>query len=299
MRFAFFAFALFASTVTATANVNVMASIKPVHSLVAQVMQGVGTPGLIVDGSGSPHTYTLKPAQAAQLEQADVIFWVGHDLEAFLEKPIESLGSKATSVSLIEADGVKTLPPREGTDFADDDHEHNHGTEVDAHIWLDPENAKAMTKAIAAALSKADEKNAAIYTANAKKTLAGLDKLSPEIAGKISSAKNGQFIVFHDAYHYFERRFGIEAAGAISINPEKPPGAKALSDIRARLAAKKVGCVFSEPQFDSKLVDVVIEGSNVKKAVLDPLGADLEPGPALYAQLLTNLAQNLADCLRN
>ena len=284
-----------------------------------------------MDGGNSPHTYSMKPTDAAALEQAQVIFWVGHELEAFLEKPLEALGSKARAVSLIDSEGIKTMPPREGNGFDaheehgaeeeaghdhekkaeeghDHDHEnekkaeachdHDHDEEVDAHVWLDPNNAKAMLSAIANTLSEVDAANAATYKANAEKTAAKLDALATEIEASIAPAKGKGFIVFHDAYHYFEKRFGVSASGAISIHPENPPGAKGIAEIRQRIADGKVACVFAEPQFDNKLVNVILEGSSVKAATLDPIGATLEPGPALYETLLRDLSQSLVQCLR-
>jgi zinc transport system substrate-binding protein len=284
----------------ATADVKVMASIKPIHSLVANVMEGIGVPGLIVDGSNSPHTYTLKPSDAAALEQTDVVFYVGHELETFLEKPLESLGQNARRVSLIDAPGIKTLPVREDANFEAHHHageEHTEGVESDPHIWLDPDNAKAMVKTIANTLSVTDAVHAAAYNTNAEKTLAKLDTLSRDIQSNIAPARNQGFIVFHDAYQYFESRFGLKANGAISVHPENPPGAKQINDIKSRIKNGSIKCVFSEPQFDSKLISVVIEGTEAKTATLDPIGATLEPGPSLYIELIQNIASGLESCL--
>ncbi len=300
MRLALALAALLVSTSLASADVNVIASIKPIHSLVASVMQGVGTPGLIVSGNNSPHTYSLKPTDAEALQQAQVIFWVGPELEAFLQKPLEALGQDATQVGLLKAKGVTVLPARVGNGFDPDIDEgevHVEG-EMDGHIWLDPENAKVMVKVIAETLSAADPSNAGTYKANAEKTVAELDRLSAEIAATVAPAKGKGFIVFHDAYHYFENRFGVKASGAISINPENPPGAEAITALRQRISDGKVQCVFAEPQFDNKLVNVIIEGSNVKSAILDPEGASLEPGPALYESVLRDLSKSLAQCLQ-
>jgi zinc transport system substrate-binding protein len=289
---------------SALSDVKVMTSIKPVHSLVASVMEGVGTPGILVTGADSPHTYSLKPSDAEALQQANVIFWVGHELEAFLEKPVQALGNKAKVVSLMDEKGITTLPPRKGNNFDKQEHEgeealgHDHaGDEKDAHIWLDPDNAKAMVTNIAEALSEADSANASTYQANATKTLADIDAMSAEITNTLAPAKGKGFIVFHDAYHYFEERFGVEASGAISINPENPPGAKGIANIRASLNDGKIQCVFSEPQFDSKLVGVILEGTTVKSSTLDPVGATLDPSPELYGQVMRSIAKNLVDCL--
>jgi zinc transport system substrate-binding protein len=285
---------LLASASSALAEVKVMASIKPIHSLVASVMQGVSTPGLIVGGNASPHTYVLKPSDAEALQQADVIFWVDHSLEAFLEKPLESLGAKAKVVTLIKAPGVKTLALREGNGF--DEHENDQG-DADGHIWLDPENAKVIVQTIATALATQDPANASTYAENARVTVADFDTMSKDIASQLAPLKGKGFIVFHDAYHYFESRFGLQATGAISIHPESPPGAKAIIDIKQRITDGKVICVFAEPQFDTALIATVIEGANVKSATLDPEGANLDPGPALYETVMRNIAKNLKDCL--
>jgi zinc transport system substrate-binding protein len=288
----------------ASADVKVSASIKPIHSLVASVMQGMGEPALIVDGSNSPHTYTLKPSDASTLEQAQVVFWVGHELESFLEKPLETLGQKATKVALIDTPNIQTLAIREDEHFKS----HNHGNEnehdaekhgdheLDAHIWLDPENAKAMLKTIAETLSKADPDHASIYVANATETERKLDELSANIKTTLATSGSKRFIVFHDAYQYFENRFGIKSQGALSIHPETPPGAKQIAAIKQRISDEKIQCVFSEPQFETKMVDVVREGTEAKSATLDPMGANLNPGPNLYETLLTNLARTIAEC---
>lgn len=286
----------------AFADVKVVASIKPIHSLVASVMQGVGTPALIVDGNASPHTYNMKPSDAATLEQAQVIFWVGHELEAFLEKPIEALGGKAEAVSLMDIKGIAKLAMREDENFAAREDEQEEGGEhhhegMDGHIWLDPENAKAILKTVAETLSKADPANATIYAANSDKTSASIDALSAEIVATLAPVRGQGFLVFHDAYHYFEKRFDIAASGALSINPENPPGAEAIVKLKKKIADGEIKCVFSEPQFDDKLTQLLLEGSTVKAAVLDPEGAQLSAGPLLYFQLLKNMSGSLKDCL--
>lgn len=287
-----------AGALPATAGVKVMASIKPVHSLVAAVMRGAGEPDLLVSGSSSPHTYALKPSDAQALEQSQVIFWVGHALEAFLEKPIEALGSKARSVSLIDAEGIRTLPVREGDGFDAHDDGHDDGEHgADGHIWLDPENAKAMVQTIAETLSTTDPENAETYRANAATTVTRIDGLSASIASQLGPVKGKGFIVFHDAYHYFEDRFGLRAVGAISIHPENPPGAQGIVKLRERVSSGNAICAFSEPQFDQKLVAVITEGTPAKAGILDPLGAAETPGPDLYFNVMEALATSLAGCL--
>ena len=293
----------FASATMAADAPDVVVSIKPIHSLVAAIMDGVGTPELIVDGAASPHTYALKPSNAKALEAAKVIFWVGPGMEAFLEKPLSALGSNALVVELDKAPGITKLKFREGGAFeADDDgdepadHDHDHG-EFDTHLWLDPHNAKAMTAEITTTLVAADPANALTYEANQKALDDRLDALDAEIASTLAPIKTKPFIVFHDAYQYFERRYGVRVAGSITVSPESIPGAQRVSEIHSKVAELGATCVFAEPQFEPKLVNVVIEGTSAKSGVLDPEAATLPQGPELYFDLMRGLANSLKTCL--
>lgn len=298
--FLIFAGSLLIAAGAADADVQVAVSIKPIHSLVAAVMKGIGEPALIVQGAGSPHTYSLKPSQAIKIENAQVIFWVGPGLETFLEKPLKTIGANAKIVALVDSPGLVTLVPREGGTFdqetEEDEVEHPH-TGVDPHLWLDPENAKAIVGAIAETLSVADPANAVHYRANADAELSRLQTLEDDIGAILAPVKGQHFIVFHDAYQYFEHRFGIEASGSVTVSPDMMPGALRLKDIKSKIAELGAVCVFAEPEFEPKLVSTVIEGSAAKSGVLDPLGANLEEGPDLYAELMHNMANSLRDCL--
>jgi zinc transport system substrate-binding protein len=309
---------LAASAAISRADINVVASIKPVHSLVAAVMHGVGTPDLIVEGSGSPHTYALKPSQARMLEKADVVFWIGHEMEAFLEKPLETIAADAKPIELINAHDLVKLGFREGGAFEkhhhDDDGNHDHEAKAgheeaaeaeddhahgafDAHVWLDPVNAKAMVHEIEQALAEADPDNADKYEANAEAVMRELDALVAEITAELEPVKDRSFIVFHDAYRYFENRFDVKAAGSITVSPEVIPGAGRVSEIRAKVQELGAACVFTEPQFEPKLVSTAIEGTGAKSGVLDPLGTSLADGPELYFELIRNMASSIKSCL--
>jgi zinc transport system substrate-binding protein len=334
----------------ASAAPKVVSSIKPVHSLVASVMQGVATPDLLVGGASSPHAYALKPSQAQALEDADVIFWIGPELEAFLQKPIATIGGDARVVALTDTGGLNKLVFRtsglfephdhghdgehaddghtevghsdedahhheqaHGEDHAHghaddhgnddehahgDDHGHSHGAAAfDAHVWLDPVNAKLFVGAIGETLSQADPENAANYSNNVKATQARLDALIAEVNDLVVPARGKGFIVFHDAYQYFEKRFGIEASGSVTVNPEVKPSAERLARIRDKVRELDTVCAFAEPQFDGRLIDVVIEGTEAKSATLDPLGSGLEDGPELYFNLIREMATSMTRCL--
>ncbi|NSX96027.1 zinc ABC transporter substrate-binding protein ZnuA [Agrobacterium vitis] len=301
----------------AAAAPDVVASIKPVNSIVAAIMKGAGTPHLLVEGAGSPHDYSLKPSKAKALQQADLIFWVGPGLETFLDKPLDALAGKAKVVALAEAKGVELLPLREGGPFEahddgdaheaghghdhDKDHGHSHDDEHgthDMHIWLDPDNAKAMAATIAETLSTADKANAPLYAENLTRFQAQVDAMDKQIATMLAPVKDKPFIVFHDAYQYFERRYHVTVAGSVTVSPEKAPGAERVSALHAKIKSLDAACIFAEPQFTPKLIKVVSEGSNARTGTLDPLGTGLADGPDLYPALMTDLATAMATCLK-
>jgi zinc transport system substrate-binding protein len=314
----------------AAAEIDVVASIKPVHSLVASVMQGVGQPVLLVKGTGSEHSYSLRPSEARALEQAEVVFWVGETMETFLLKPLGALAGNAKVVELWRTTGLTLLPTREGGMWEAHEHggedagadaghgaaeqpgahgeegadvEAQHGAadhahrETDMHIWLDPGNAKVLAAAIASALSDADPSNALIYQANAERLRQLLDELDGSLQDRLAAVADRPYVVFHDGYQYFEHRYGVNAVGAITINPTVRPSAQRLGEIHERLEELDAACVFVEPQFEPTLVDTVVEGTSAKKGVLDPLGAALDAGPAQYFELLNSLCDSLIDCL--
>ena len=437
----------------ANAETKVIASIKPLHSLVSYVMDGVGKPDILVDGSSSPHTFQLKPSHAEMLQEADIVFWIGEDLESFLESPLESIATNSKHIALMESDEIELLKFREKNIFEDHDdhddhadehgddhadghgdhgdhgfewagvfdltegtynwsfakvggeyadpamkmvilmsdeiesseeraeellesssstdrnhsstlsandsafmlnfdesrettvfsveikeagkyafftehmpfefeadehffkdlsgndvepiaqepdsghHDHHHGHahgEFDIHFWLDPEIAKTIVMIVSSELSELDPSNASIYNSNATKALSEIDQLIAATKGKINS--NAKYVVFHDAYQYFEKRFGIEVVGALTVNPEVLPGAKQLSEIREAIEHENVNCLFSEPQFNPTIAETIAADTGVKAAVIDPLGAELELGKDLYFELINDLSSSFENC---
>jgi len=295
--------ALLATPATALAEApRVVATIKPIHSLVAAVMGDVGTPTLLVDGAASPHTYSLTPSDAEALQAADIVFWVGPGLELFLAGAIDGLAAGARVVELARTPGIELLPIREGGAFEAHAHDHAdgedaHGAEADMHFWLDPANAARLGEAIAETLAEADPEHAQAYRGNAGVLRTDLAALTTELAAALAPVRDKPFIVFHDAYQYFERRFGLTAAGAVTVTPDTMPGARRVSELRARIAASGVACVFAEPQFEPAIVAAVLEGSAARAGELDPEGARLAPGKDLYGQLLRGLAAGFVACL--
>lgn len=312
---------------------GVVTSIKPVHSLVAGVMAGVEEPKLLLTGGASPHSYSLKPSDAEALEDASVVFWIGEQLETFLADRIDTLAHHARIVELMDTDGLILLDLREGgtweghvhddhdhghahDESAQDDHDHSHddhghddhaeekqddahhhGDLADAHLWLDPGNAIAMVGAIVDALSEADIDNAATYRSNGDDVIARLEALDGELRAKLEPVSDKPFIVFHDAYQYLEAHFGLNGVGSITVSPDVQPGAARIAEIRDKIADLGAVCVFSEPQFEPRLVSTVTEGSDARTGVLDPVGADRTDGPDLYFEMMRANATALVDCL--
>ncbi len=309
-----FALACLFATAFSTAGLaapKVVATIKPIHSIAANVMAGVGEPDLLLDAAVSEHTAQLTPSQVRAMQNADLIVAVGENLEAFLHKALENpeIGQKKV-FEAGEAPGVKTLPARDGglwephshegeseEAHAEEGHDHDHGGH-DPHIWMDPENAKAIANELAKTLGGLDSANAVKYQENAAKFASSLDALSAEIKTEIAPVQDKRYIVFHDAYQYFEARFGMNPAGSVTVNPEVTPGAKRLKEIHDRIAETKTVCVFAEPQFEPKYVETVIEGTKAKTAVLDGLGAQEPKGPEAYAGMMRRFVTSLTGCLK-
>ena len=330
------------------AEIKVVATIKPIHSLASYLMDGVGKPDLIVDGYASPHGFALKPSHAKMIQNADIIFWVGEDIESFLEKPLKSIAKKAEKIELMEIKGITKLKFRERNIFEghddhghkgddhddhddhakkeddhddhghdddhkkdghdehghDDDHKkdghddhghegHAHG-EYDPHIWLDPMNAKVILSEMAEHLMENDQKNASKYKANLKKAHKDLDNLTKKVKSELN--KDFKSIVFHDAYQYFEERFGVNILGAFTVNTDVMPGAEQLSEIREVIEHDKVSCIFSEPQFNPDIIKAVAKDTKVATGVIDPLGATLDPGKDLYFDLIGNMSKSFQGC---
>ena len=312
------------------ADVKVVTSIKPKHSLASYLMDGVGKPDLIVDGYASPHGFSMKPSHAKMLQNADLIFWVGEDLESFLEKPLSSIAKKAEKIELMEIKGLNVLKFRERNIFDEHDHDdhddhgkkeddhddhdhddhgkkeehddhddhdghegHAHG-EYDPHIWLDPMNAKVILNEMVEHLIENDAKNAAKYKSNLKKALKEIDKLNKDVKAELS--KSTASIVFHDAYQYFEERYDVNILGAFTVNTDVMPGAEQLAEIREIIEHDKITCVFSEPQFNPDIIKAVAKDMNIKTGVVDPLGATLDPGKDLYFKLIRNMSASFKGC---
>ena len=298
---------------------NVAADIAPVHSLVSRVMEGVGAPKLVIKSGASPHDYRLRPSEAKALQDADLVFWMGEELTPWMNGALETLASKASITTLLDQEGVTLHDFRESALFEahdhdedkdhkdhdehddhDDDKDHkdhdDHGGH-DPHAWLSPENAKLWLNIIASKLSVADPQNAASYFMNAAAGQAEMEEMIVEVNVMLKPVQGGKFVVFHDAYQYFENDFDFYASGAISLGDSSDPSPARIQKVQKRIRDEGIQCVLAEPQFNEGLVVTVMEGSEATASVIDPLGAELNTGPNLYTQLIKNMAKTLRDCL--
>ena len=307
---------------------QVATDIAPVHSLVAQVMDGVGTPDMVMQPGASPHGYTMRPSEAGALQQADIVFWVGAALTPWLDRSIGSLAADARTVALLDRDETATLELRTGARFERHDHDHGHeeahddahghddGHEqahdddghgharddghghgaIDPHAWLDPINGKAWLDLIAAELSRADPDNAGAYFANAAAGKQQIDAATAGIRATLAPLDGLDYIVFHDAYQYFEARFDMPAAGAVALSDATDPSPARVAQLRDMVANLGVTCAFAEPQFDPGILDAVFADESVTIAEIDPLGTGIAPGPGFYPAFLRAVAASFATC---
>lgn len=304
--------ALIALTTPAFAQkLKIVTSIPPIASLVAAIAADKADISILVPAHTSPHNFSLKPSDAKSLQNADLVFWVDGNLEVFLKKANVTLPNSALIIALADQPGVTVLNAREielaqqhATDDEHDDNQNEHHdheghehAEHDLHIWLDPINAQNIARSIEQALRTIDPENADHYRKNLNGTITKLADLNNATAQRLAPVSEVNFITFHDAFQYFEQRYALKNVGIVALNPETKPGAKRLVDLKSTLQNNNVGCLFSEPQFDRKLVQLAAEGTNVTTAELDAMGVQIGSGPNLYFELIENLTEDIYRCL--
>jgi len=306
---------------------RVLVSIAPIHSLTAAIMEGAGEPELLVPGNVSDHDYAMRPSDIRKIAGADLVVWIGGSLETYLAKPLQTEGVPA--LELIEAAGVEAHPYAESGGGSVDDHAAESGQGHDAesaatqraaghpettlaeaegeqghdhlgldpHVWLDPVRAQAIVRAVAERLAEMDAEHAEAYRSNAESMVAELQALDGEIRQQLASLSEKPFITFHDGYAYFVERYGLNQVGQLSVEPEQQAGAASVRALRELVAAQGVACAFAEPQFDPGVIDALAGETRIKVGLLDAIGADLDPGPSLYASLLRKNAAAVTSCL--
>ena len=314
LRVACLAMTMLAVAPAKAAAPEVVASIAPLHSLTAAVMKGVGEPVLLVPATGSDHDYALKPSDLRKLAAADLVVWVGEPLESYLIKSLQT--ENVPNLELIEAAGVDPRPYEEGEEHAHSEqhahsegHEHGHEAEssehthshdhlgIDPHVWLDPVRAQAMVEAIAEKLAALDPQNAESYRRNAAAAVRHLETLDGEVRNRLAPVAGKPFITFHDGYSYLVERYGLNQVGRLTVDPDRSAGAATVSALRRLVVDQRVGCAFAEPQYDPGALQALAGEISMRIGVLDALGADLAPGPALYASLIRRNAEAIENCL--
>ncbi|MCU7852148.1 MAG: zinc ABC transporter substrate-binding protein [Candidatus Thiodiazotropha sp. (ex Monitilora ramsayi)] len=289
------------------AEPKVVVSIKPIHSLIAGLMRDIGEPLLLIDDNQSPHNMSLRPSNARALNEADLIVWIGSSLEPSLSRLLDSHNHDAEVVSMIDTPGLLLLPMRVNHDWETHQHIEHHqkvnnhsasGTQTwDNHIWLSPDNAILMVRHLTQVLIRLDELHSEQYLKNSRSLINRLQALDRDLASRITAVHETPFIVFHDAYHYFEQHFQLNAVGSVSVSPERLSGARHIHDLRQKIRHLNARCVFTEPQFEPKLVRTLVDGTQVRIGQLDPLGQALPSGPDTYFTLMQRLSENLIECL--
>ena len=311
---------LLASATPALAEVpRVVTDIPPVQSLVAQVMGDLGQPAVLLDKGANAHEFQMRPSQAAGLQEAGLVVWIGPEMTPWLDRALEGV-TTAPQLRLLAAegthrqefdaedahdhdhegaaaeDGHDAAQPEEGPDEKGHDEEGHSHHGLDPHAWLDPANAAHWLGLIAGELSKLDPENAATYAANAAKAQAEMAALDAEMAATLAGSKAKPLVVYHNAYGYFAGHYGLTIAASIAHGDAANPGAQHIAGIEDLLKSGPV-CLFPEVNHDPKLVAQLAESAGLTVAgALDPEGAQLEPGPALYGQMMRGLAATIAGC---
>ena len=300
--------------VFATETTGVISTIQPINSLVSAVIGNTGKSITIIPSEQSPHDFKLKPSDVKVLQNGNIIFYVSNHLESSVTKVFKNLPKNIKLINLMEESGINHLAIRDnaawerhdhhGDDHDDhdkhgkkhDDHD-DHEKEDDVHIWLSPDNAIKIVQKVNKVLSLYFPENSKIYNDNTTKFIDKIRNLKMELIKELSPIKNKPYIVFHDAYQYFEKTFELNAVGSIALEGDIASSPKQISFIKDKIIKSKASCVFQEPQFDSKLVKIVVEGTNAKTGTLDPHGVNITGNKDFYLQILTNMAKSLKECL--
>jgi len=327
--FTIFCFIFFSSfKLLASETKGVVSTIQPINSLVNAVIGNTGKTISLIPAKASPHDYKLKPSDTKKLQNANIIFFVSDHLETSVTKVFKNLPKNIKIINLMEDAGIKHLAIRDNEAWERHDHHHRHGDhddydkhvkkdddhdhdkhskkhddhddhekEDDVHIWLSPDNAVKIIKKINKELSLFFPENAKTYNQNANQMIKKINQLKVELKKELLGIKDEPFIVFHDAYQYFETSFDLNAVGSVALEGDIASSPKQISFIKDKIVKLKASCVFQEPQFDSRLVQIVVESTNAQIGILDPLGVNIKSGENFYLQLLKNMAKTLKDCL--
>lgn len=298
-------------TAAQRADAAVVASLKPLGFIASAIADGVTETQVLLPDGASEHDYSLRPSDVKRLQNADLVVWIGPEMEAFMDKSTQSIPD-AKKVTIAQLDGVKPLLIKGGDDDDHDHaeeggHDHAHGEKGDAHhhhgdynmhLWLSPEIARLSAVAIHNKLVELMPQSRARLDANLKDFEANLAATDKQVASELTPVKGKGYFVFHDAYGYYEKHYGLTPLGHFTVNPEIQPGAQRLHQIRTQLVEQKATCVFAEPQFRPAVVESVARGTSVRMGTLDPLGTNIQLSKESYPAFLAQLATQYASCLK-
>ena len=298
---------------TFTAQATVVTSIKPLGFIASSIADGVTDTEIIVPTGASPHDYNLKPSDVQKLKSAELIFWIGKDVDAFLEKSIHQVDQQNV-LAIADITGVKELLTKSEHHHHDEheSHEHSHdhahdghhhevdenGLTINWHVWYSPEISKLAAAQLADKLAEKYPSQKAKITENLANFNRTLDEQSAKIKGQLAAYQDKGFYVFHDAYGYFNDAYGLKQTGAFTINPLVAPGAQTLAHIKEEIEAHKVSCIFAEPQFTPKVIDTLSKNTGVHVGRLDPIGDGISLGKNAYGNFMQFTADSYAECLR-
>ncbi|MEX3020766.1 zinc ABC transporter substrate-binding protein ZnuA [Kluyvera sp. STS39-E] len=298
-------------TAAQRADAAVVTSLKPLGFIASAIADGVTETQVLLPDGASEHDYSLRPSDAKRLQNADLVVWIGPEMEAFMNKSTQSIPD-AKKVTIAQLEGVKPLLMK-GADDDDGDHgdeaghdhahaekgdAHHHHGDYNMHLWLSPEIARLSAVAIHDKLVELMPQSRTRLDANLKDFEANLATTDKQVASELAPVKGKGYFVFHDAYGYYEKHYGLTPLGHFTVNPEIQPGAQRLHQIRTQLVEQKATCVFAEPQFRPAVVESVARGTNVRMGTLDPLGTNIQLSKESYPAFLTQLANQYASCLK-
>ena len=293
---------LFAAPAQAESPI-VAVDIAPLHSLVAGVMQDIGTPKLILPAATNPHSMALRPSQAQELQGADVVIWIGPQLLPGFKDMITSLAPNAISLPLAEEDDYDDHGHDDHGDHPHDkhdshghnDHAHGHDHDHDPHAWLDPETSREWVHHIAQTLAVADPAHAAQYASNAKDTLARIDAAEAQAIEILASAQGIPMLQEHDSLSLFAEHFGLIMAGSITGVDDLPPSAQHLQELQHQ--AEDITCVLAEAGSDLRMARTVFGDKDFTARTVLPMGDGQNLGPQYWGHTINDLARAIADCV--
>lgn len=285
------------------ANANIISSVKPIAFITQAISDGVINTDILLPDGTSPHTYSLKPSDLAKIKTAELIIWVGEDLETFMPTVLKNI-DKNKQIELMDIPTIKNLlrtstnnHDQQKTHTHNNDSDHDHHGEYDEHIWLSPKIANEIAQAVHDKLISIYPDKKDIFDENLNEFTVKLAETEQNIAKKLINVQNSGYFVFHDAYGYFESQFGLKNLGSFTINPAVQPGVQTVYAIKRELKEHQAVCVFREPQFSPAVIEKIVNGTDVHIGELNPLGTDITLSKNAYSQFLLKLTQQLLDCL--